>query len=265
MNLQSLIAKSADGVPIHYDLRGKGMPALVFIHGWCCDRHYWDRQVDHFADHTVVRIDLAGHGVSGKDRSQYTMEAFGQDVVAVIEQLGLSQVVLIGHSMGGAVIIEAAKRLPNKVIGLVGADTWSDLEHARTPEQLAQFLIPFRTDFANTTRAFLQRAFVPTSDPTLVEEIVTKMSAISPQIGFGAWEELLTYDRVMQKRLQAIRAPKVAINADWRPMDVDAAQRSGVHMMQMSGVGHFVMMEDPETFNRLLDEALEEIIDRSAR
>lgn len=265
MNTQRHIARSADGVPIHYDVRGNGTPALVFVHGWCCDRHYWDGQIDHFAPrYTVVRVDLAGHGASGCDRAQWTMSAFGQDVVAVVEQLGLSQVVLIGHSMGGAVITEAAQRLPNTVIGLVGADTWRDVEHAMTPAELAEFLVPFRTNFVETTCALIRTAFVPTSDSTLVEEVVRSMSAISPQIGLGAWEELLAYDRVMQDRLQAIRARKVAINSDWRATDVDAAQRCGVHVMLMSGVGHFLMMEDPQTFNRLLDEAVQRLAHSSA-
>lgn len=72
------------------------------------------------------------------------MPAFGQDVLAVVEQLGLSQVVLIGHSMGGMVIVEAARHLPDVVIGLVGADTWHDVEHARTPSQVAEFLCRFK-------------------------------------------------------------------------------------------------------------------------
>jgi pimeloyl-ACP methyl ester carboxylesterase len=102
MHAHSHIALSADGVPIHYDVQGTGALALVFVHGWCCDRHSWDRQVDAFApSYTVVRLDLAGHGASGQARTQWTMAAFGQDVVAVVEQLRLVQVVLIGHSMGG--------------------------------------------------------------------------------------------------------------------------------------------------------------------
>jgi pimeloyl-ACP methyl ester carboxylesterase len=86
MNAQSHIAISADGVPIHYAVQGNGTTALVFVHGWCCDHHYWDRQVDHFVpQYTVITLDLAGHGASGQARTQWTMEAFGQDVIAVVE------------------------------------------------------------------------------------------------------------------------------------------------------------------------------------
>ena len=115
----------------------------MFVHGVCCDGRFWDGQVNHFAPHyTVVRLDLAGHGTSGRDRPQWTMSAFGQDVVAVVEQLRLAQVVLIGHSMGGAVIVEAARRLPTAVIGLVGVDVspWKDVEQPRTPAQIAALL-----------------------------------------------------------------------------------------------------------------------------
>jgi pimeloyl-ACP methyl ester carboxylesterase len=138
MQAQSRVALSSDGVPIHYDVQGSGPIALVFVHGWCCNRGYWAAQVDHFATrNTVVNIDLAGHGASGRERARWTMSAFGLDVVAVIEHLELQQVVMVGHSMGGVAIVEAACRLPDSVIGLVGVDTWRNLEQVRTPAQVA--------------------------------------------------------------------------------------------------------------------------------
>jgi len=263
MNVQSQFAISADGVPIHYDVRGNGSIALMFVHGWCCDRHYWDRQVDHFPSYTVVTLDLAGHGESGRNRTRWTMPAFGQDVVAVVEQLGLGQVVLIGHSMGGAVIVEAARRLPTAVIGLVGVDIWHDLGHAQTPAQIAAFMAPFHDDFVEATRAVVRPMFLPSSDDALAEEIIQAVSAAPPQVGIGAAEQYLVYASVLQERLEEIAAPKIAINsADWPTTDMEAAGRCGIEVVLMSGVGHLVMMEDPQTFNCLLDEAVQEIIRR---
>jgi len=72
-----------------HEVRGEGEPALVFIHGWCCDRTYWEAQLPYFAQkYKVVTIDLAGHGESGLDRKAWTMKAFGEDVAAVVEKLG---------------------------------------------------------------------------------------------------------------------------------------------------------------------------------
>src|SRR6476620_3348757 len=128
---------SADGVLIHYELQGAGVPALVVVHGWCCARGYWREQIDHFSSqYTVVAIDLGGHGDSGLDRDAWTMAAFGRDVVAVVEKLGLRQVVLIGHSMGGTVVVEAAQHIPERVTAIIGVDTFKNLGETRTQAQV---------------------------------------------------------------------------------------------------------------------------------
>jgi pimeloyl-ACP methyl ester carboxylesterase len=93
-----------DGLQISYESRGSGDRALVFIHGWSCDRSYWKAQLPAFEDrYRVVAVDLAGHGESDAGRAAYTIHAFAADVVAVIDELALEDVVLIGHSSGGDV------------------------------------------------------------------------------------------------------------------------------------------------------------------
>ena len=117
------IATSADGTAINYYEHGQEGPVLVFVHGWSCDASYWREQVEYFKEkYHMVLIDLAGHGRSGSERENYTMEAFGQDVKAVVESIGAEKVVLIGHSMGALVIAEAARLMPEKAIGLVAID-----------------------------------------------------------------------------------------------------------------------------------------------
>ena len=252
---------------MHYTVRGNGAIALVFVHGWCCDQRYWDQQVEHFAPHyTVVSLDVAGHGASGRDRAQWTGAAFGQDIVAVVEQLRLEQVVLIGHSMGGRWIVEAARRLPAIVIGVVSVDTWADLEQSRTPAQVEEFLAPFRTNFVEATRTYVRSMFVPTSDPTLMEQVVVAMSAAPPHIGIRMIEEAWGSNRQLQEGLQEVTAPKIAINnASFVTTNMEAAQRHGIEVVLTSGVGHFGMMEDPQTFNRLLDEAVQKCVHVRAR
>lgn len=255
MRAQNSVAVSDDGTPIHFDVRGDGANAIVFVHGWCCDRSFWNEQVDHFASRfTVVRIDLAGHGASGRTREEWTMPAFGADVVAVVEQLGLDRVVLVAHSMGGAVIVEASRRLPGSVAGLVGVDTFRDVEFESSPAQIAEIMAPFRTDFVTATRAYVRSMFVPTSDPALVERVATAMSAAPPHIGIEALEAVWAHDRQLSAGLREIRVPKVAINA--RRTNLEAAKRHGIEVVPMPGVGHFCMLEDPATFNRLLEEAV---------
>ena len=254
--------KSADGVNIVYQVVGSGKPALVFVHGWSCDQSYWDAQAPHFArQHKVVTIDLAGHGESGQDRHTWTMAAFGEDVVAVVKELALDQVVLIGHSMGGAVIAEAARRMPERIIGLVGADTFWDVERVLPQEQTDEFLARFQADFVKTTGEFVRASmFTPDSNPVLVERIVADMSAAPPEVGVGAIVGMSRQDLALT--FEEVQAPIRCIGAGKSPINVEAARRhaSSFEVVFMPGVGHFVMMEDPETFNRLLAEFVKEFI-----
>src|ERR1700688_3196975 len=146
-------ALSSDGIHVAYEADGQGSPALVFVHGWACDRSYWRNQLGHFAErHQVVAIDLAGHGEAGLGRKAYTIPAFGEDVVAVVQKLGLDDMVLIGHSMGGDVIVEAALELRERVRGLVWVDVYSTLGEISGRAANERFIAPFRQDFETTTR-----------------------------------------------------------------------------------------------------------------
>ena len=257
-------AVSADGVQIHYERVGQGEPALVFVHGWCCDQSYWHKQTDTFAPrYTVVAIDLAGHGQSGLARDKWTMAAFARDVVAVVEQLGLRQIILIGHSMGGPVIVEAARLMPNRVIGLVGADTLLNPERQRTQEEIETRVRFLRADFRQaTTRLVRDDMFVPTSDPVWAQSIVEDMASAPPHVGVGAMHGLLSNDEALHAGLREVKAPIVLINADYHPTNFEATNRAGITVELMAGVGHFVMNEDAETFNRLLDAAVQKMVKR---
>ncbi len=253
------VAFSTDGIPVRYEAHGTGAPALVFVHGWSCDRSYWSRQLGYFARrYQVVAIDLAGHGESGVGRQAWTMPAFGDDVLAVVEQLGLGSTVLISHSMGGDVIVEAALHLPGRVAGLVWADTYNTLGEPRTREEIQEFLVPFHEDFVTATRDLVRRMFVPSSDPVLVDSVAADMSAAPPEIAIDALEHAISNDPAILAGLRGLTAPVVAINPDYRPTDIEALRRHGVKTVLVSGVGHFLMMEDPDTFNRLLGETIEE-------
>ena len=114
-----------------------------------------------------------------------------------------------------------------------------------------------------TARALVRDMFIPASDAAMANDIAAAMSAAPPHIAISAIEELRGHDRVLQEGLQEVKAPKITINsAHWRVTDMEAAQHYGIEVVLMSDVGHFVMMEDPRTFNRLLDEAVEKFIHR---
>jgi pimeloyl-ACP methyl ester carboxylesterase len=255
--LRSDVAISRDGVSIRYDVQGGGETTLIFVHGWCCDRHQWRQQVDHFSAHyRVVCLDLAGHGDSGQDRQQFTIPAFAQDVVAVVERLGADRAVLIGHSMSGGVIVEAARHLGTDVIGLVGADCLWDVDQGRSPEEVTAFMAPFHADFRKAARGFVRTMFTPTFDPTRAEAIMSAVAAAPSVVGTEALEASLGNSQNLREGLDEIKVPIALINSPhWRPTNMETARRRGFHVAVLPDVGHFVMFDDPEAFNRLLDDA----------
>lgn len=255
---------SADGVPIRYHMEGPVQhagPTLVFVHCWSCDRHLWDEQVAHFAKrYQVVTLDLAGHGESGQGRKDWTIPAFGQDVASVVRALDLKKVILIGHSMGGPVILEAARALPGRVAGLVPVDILLNAAKVGDPKEVEAFLAPLRADYKPAIAKFARAAmFVPTTDPKLIEKIVAQAQARPPEIAIAALAHTFTYDA--RPALTEIKAPLHAINGDKYPTDVEGNRKLAPQykMTLMKGTGHYLMLEDPKRFDGILEGVLGEI------
>ena len=255
------VTQAEDGVQIHYEYGGSGSPALVFIHGWNCDRSYWSAQLPVFATtHQVVAIDLAGHGESGINREDWSMANFGADVAAVADALQLEDIILVGHSMGGPVALEAARLLKGRVKMIIGADTLSDVSLRYPDEQLAAMLAAMEADFPGTVEGLVRSSFfLPTSDPALIDQIASDMSAAPPAAGIGAFEDFARwYNEHVEQTVAGIDAPIRLINSDYRPTNTLAGQAltASFEATLMSGVGHFVMQEDPTQFNTIMAELL---------
>jgi len=256
--------RSADGTRIAYECFGAGSPALVLVHGWSCDRGYWAAQlVRLLREFQVVTVDLAGHGDSDCHRQHWTIESFGDDVASVANYLALKDVVLVGHSMGGDVILEAARRLPGRVNGLVWVDTYGELPHVSTHEQVHQRMAPFHTNFVESTRALVRTMFGATSDPSLVERVARDMSAAPVGVALGALEAAWTFGGNVPALLAELRLPLVAINPDNSYTDIECMRRFNIDVVLLPGVGHFPMMENPHDFNDQLVKAVKAISQRA--
>jgi pimeloyl-ACP methyl ester carboxylesterase len=249
-----------DGVAIAYTVAGAGSPALVFIHGWMCDQSYWSEQLQPFgAAHTVVTIDLPGHGQSGMERAGWSLAAFGADVRAVAQHLGLEEIILVGHSMGGPVALEAARLMPDRVIGVIGVDTLHNVHDRYDPEQMAAIVAAFEADFESTCGEFVEGMFPDGADPELIDSISADMAEGPPQIGTALMAQFEHYDAAAA--LAAVAVPVRSINSDLWPTDVEANRsvNDDYDAVIVDGVGHFLMMEAPDVFNQHLREVLTEI------
>lgn len=109
---------------IHHVVAGQGRPPVVFVHGFGCAHSDWDAQMAHLSPrHLTVAVDLRGHGASAGTPDECSVEQHGADVAEVMRALNLPPAVLVGHSMGSRVAVEAVLQAPERTAGVVLVDS----------------------------------------------------------------------------------------------------------------------------------------------
>ena len=264
------VVSSKDGTPISYEVFGDGEPSFVFVHGWSCDARYWRAQLPYFKKtHRVVLLDLAGHGHSGSTRTQYSMKAFGEDVQAVVEATGSRRVILIGHSMGGSVVAEAARLMPDRVIGLIGIDTLENIEYPLTRKALDQMMAPLKNDFKIGSQQFVKEMISPRTDPQIRDWILSDMSAAPPAVALSAMNEMMSQyiTGEVAKIFDQIKVPVVTVNGDLWPINYEANQRhmSSFNAIVLKEADHFLMMDRTDEFNKALEKAINLIVQNKVK
>ncbi len=252
---QSLQILTTEGTPIAVEVAGSGDRALVFVHGWAGQGAFWWPQLAHFAEtHRVVTLDISGHGRSGLNPAGHHLGGFARDTGAVIESLDLLQCVLIGHSMGGAVILEAARRMPQRVTRVVMVDAFV-MDWGRLDEVLVEgFLASFREDFSGAVLNLIEQGCTPDTDPAVIERAAQVMTSLSPEVGLPALESLLRWDPL--PTFEALRVPVDCINGALVNPDARARYAPFVTEYPIAGAGHYLQFEDAKGFNQLLEQIL---------
>jgi len=256
-------ARATDGLSIAYDVRGQGKTALVFVHCWACDRTFWREQVEPLSKkYRVVTVDLGGHGASGAERPKWTVAGLGGDVEAVVLALKLDRVVLVGHSMGGPVALDAARRMPGRVAGIVAVDSLHDVEKGIPRETAEKLAALYEEDFPGTMSAMVHAMFPRTADPAVVEFVATRAASARPGPAVALLRDYPDLD--LASWMKAAHVPVRAIQAGPPLSPVTKLGTNRKHgnydASFMDGVGHYLMLERPAEFNRRLEAAVAEIL-----
>jgi len=261
------IAMSPDNVHIEYRVYGHGEPAVVLVHGWASDANYWSAQLEALKAHyTVVALNLAGHGASGNNRSDWSIANYAQDVAAVARQIPNSRLVLVGHSMGAAVSLAATPLIGTRVIGVIAVEALRSVGlPALTPPEIEQRIAPFRADFVAETRKLVTGSlFARDANPLLVQKVAYDMSLEPPAIAIASMRALLSMD--FAAVLPGVHVPVFAINSDLLPTDAARIRKSlpDFTLDVLDHSGHFLMLEAPARFNPLLLKDLDALSARAA-
>lgn len=247
-----------EGMRVHYKSLGEGGSALVLVHGWTCDLTFWRHQAPLFAGRRVLLVDLPGHGGSDKPEIAYTMTLFAKAVEAVMREAGVEKAVLVGHSMGTPVVRQFYRLFPERTLALVAVDG-ALRPFFQDPAQHAKFVDRYRVpDYLTVVGGMIEAMMserTPAADREAIRSVMLgtpKHVLVSAADGMGE-PGVLTTDPV--------KVPVLAIGASsarWTA-EYEAYLRSFIAELDfqvMDGVGHFLMIDDPDGFNRRLDAFL---------
>ena len=261
------ITMAPDNVHIEYHVYGHGDPAVLLVHGWAANENYWNAQLEPLEAHyTVVTLNLAGHGASGSNRSDWSIANYAQDVAAVAREIKNPQLILVGHSMGAAVALEATPLIGTRVIGVIAVEALRSVgQPPLAAKDIDRRVAPFSADFIGETRKLVTESlFAPNSDAVLRQKVAYDMSLERPAVAIPTMRSLLSMD--LAGLLPAIHVPVYAINSDLAPTDAARIRKSlpDFSLDVLDHSGHFLMMEDPARFNPLLLKDLAAISARAA-
>jgi pimeloyl-ACP methyl ester esterase len=254
------------GVSLRYDRSGAG-PAVLLVHGWTLNRTVWERQVAALRDrHTVVTVDLRGHGESSHPRTGYTLPAMAGDLEQLVRTLGVPRIAVVGWSMGGLIALELAQRLGERLSALGLVCTWpgglSDEKSgiAMPKDEAAQMRAGVEDDYRAFARQFAPRVFKRGAESPFLSWAVAQIQKTPPHVAAACLDTALAAD--LRPSLKAIKAPTAVFHGRHDaviPLAGGELLKKGIKgatLTVFEDSGHAPFLEEPEAFDAALGKFL---------
>jgi pimeloyl-ACP methyl ester carboxylesterase len=268
--------KTADGVKLHYEECGNGVP-VVFVHEFAGDIRSWEPQISHFSRrYRCIAYNARGYPPSDVPESfeRYSQEHARDDILAVMEALGIQRAFVVGLSMGGFATLHFGIKYSQRALGLVVAGCG----YGAVPAQKEEFQRDSRANakqmledgMAKTAATYGHRAArlqLKSKDPRGFERFVRHFSehsalgSANTMLGYQARRPSL-YD--LKAEMAGITAPLIVIAGD----EDDATLEPGLLMKRtiphaglavFSRSGHALNLEEPDLFNRVVEDFFRQV------
>lgn len=268
----------SDEISISYFDEGKGDHTLIFVHGLGTDKRSWLKNIHHLSKvFRCIAIDLPGYGGSSKGDFPYDMQFFSQVVNDFCTKMGIDNPILVGHSMGGQIVLKSLLHYPSKyqkaiLISPAGIEQFSDSEKIWFKTIMTPELIKNTTD--DQIRYNVERNFVsfPSDAAYLVDDRIDMKSdqqfesyvQMIPKCVSGMLDQVV-YSHLSQVETQVLLIfgesdyliPNPYLHKDQSTRDIakaakDALQNSELHVIE--GCGHMVQWECNDQVNTYITE-----------
>jgi pimeloyl-ACP methyl ester carboxylesterase len=259
---------------IHHVVRGDGEPPVVLVHGFACAHDDWAAQIAHLPPRRqTIAVDLRGHGRSAGSADECSIERYGADVAEVMHALDLPPAVLVGHSMGCRVVIEAALQAPDRVAGVVLVD---GSQFAVTMLDVFRAAFASPDGFTTLTERMFRDMFTTKSDAATAASVVARALRLPREVGEKMLLDLPRYDaNHLATALAKLRVPVLAIQATYANekrerrslskgettpfLDMLRSRVPSVRIEIIADSGHFPQIDEPAQVNALLRAFLAEL------
>lgn len=253
------------GCQLHYEDHGQGTP-LLLVHGLGSSIRDWEYQLPALsARHRLIALDVRGHGRSGKPREAYSIQAFADDVAALIEHLGLQRVHLVGISMGGMIAFQLAVDRPQLLLSLTIVNSTPEVRARNLNErwQLLKRWSLSRLLSLETIGKGLGRILFPRPEQAELRQKIEQrwpendkrayLASLDAIIGWSVWEHLSN-----------ITCPTLVVSGDRDYTPVAHKQRyvqalRNARLVVIEESRHATPMDQPERFNTTLLDFIDSV------
>ncbi|RQW87059.1 MAG: alpha/beta hydrolase [Geobacter sp.] len=265
---------TSDSSTLYYEEVGCGKP-LLFVHGWSLSSQIWLHQIEYFSSRfRCIVFDLRGHGRSMPSSSGYGIALLAADLTLFFDRLCLSEVTLVGWSLGSLVSLAAYPAVRERLASLVlvsGTSKYcssADYPHGLPPKEPRSLSLLLKRNPQKAMDSFLRTMFAEEQQfengfEAFEKDILPLLPPPSVKVMVPVLQTLETTD--MRPVLSSVREPALMIHGDRDlicPVDASrfmAEQISGAHCIILAGAGHAPMFSRPRDFNSTLETFLENI------
>ena len=258
------VTAKVNNTTIAYNQHGNGDTTLLFVHGWCINKEYWNEQSKHFSDkYKVVALDLPGFGRSDKNRNEWTFEKYTDDINKFIKVEKLKNVILIGHSMSGDILLLMDTKYPGSIIGIVGIDNLKKPGVKLSEEEnkeIEGFFAMMDSSFSGTVEMYTkQNLFPPSADTSIVNRVIKDFKGNDPVIAIKVLRSLIDISQKERDMMQQLTHTLYLINSDTDTTHIDSLKnycKASAEVVYVHGTGHYPMIEKPAEFNAALENVI---------
>lgn len=248
------------GVPrIAYESRGRG-EAVIMMHGIGGFRGNWSRQLEAFSSgYRAIAWDARGYGDSDDYEGTLDFSQFAEDLLRLLDHLGLAKAHLCGLSMGGRIALDFHDRHAERVASLILVDTFPGFDSSFTQEGREKFVRERRQPLvdglepSDIAPKLAPTLVSPGASQAIVDELIDSMCRLHKDSYIKAVEAMTMYQPMAD--LASIKVPvQIIVGEDDKLTPPSVAQKmaadiTGARLLEIAAAGHLSNIESPEVFN----------------